>query len=95
MNMKLNRVLYLPAFFLLGVWGALLWVSGTLENTFDLGRPGLQIPAEAIDRERYAVLDAKDLIGIVTPVVVLITGVIDQYLSRRTKGGTETHKATD
>jgi hypothetical protein len=96
MIMRFERhFLFVPVWFLMGVWFALMWVSGTLENTFDLWKPGHAVPAEVLDRERHAVLDARSVVGLVTVSVLVISSVVDAYLRRKAKGRGESTDPAD
>jgi hypothetical protein len=87
--------LFIPVWFLMGAWFALMWVSGTLENTFDLWKPGHAVPAEVLDRERHAVLDARAVVGLVTVSMLVISSVVDSYLRRKSKGRAERSDPAD
>jgi hypothetical protein len=93
MRIKLDRgYLYMPAVFLLGYQCALLWVTGTLENTFDI-RFGVQIPLEVLTSERRAVREAKSWIGFVTGFTIFAAILVDQFLQRRARRDTEASEA--
>ena len=90
MRFKLDRgFLYMPAVFLLGFQAALIWVSGTLEYTFDLWKPGIRIPTEVLDRERHTVLDARSNFGLLGSGILLVTIVFDGWLMRRRRDSAE------
>lgn len=87
--------LFIPVWFLMGVWFALMWVSDTMGNTFALWKPGHAVPAEVLDRERHAVLDARAVVGLVTVSVLVISSVVDSYLRRKAKGRAESSDPAD